>query len=305
MGCRTEPRSYGGGNSGAYAVVAVLQAGLALPMYLCPHETAEFLFGAAALPHIALHVPLARLLAVGLVASAGGALGLMGAAERQDLNRRVFQRLNLSLLALAGTAAALEALYLPIFTPAGLAAGAFVSLPALLVSAVHYQRTSGHGANPLPVLAGAAKSVAQLASIRDSSARLYSLLTAAIAGAGIAYLLAPQSSLAAVFGPPGSLGWAPSRLDVEVLWRMLGGALLSLTPWTYSLKGGAEANLLWRRPFPLLNAGLTLVAAAHVLLLGPLLITGECGKWLPAVFGTWGLALCTFTYHWLKNIGPK
>ena len=29
------------------------------------------------LPHIALHVPLVRLLAVGLVASAGGALGLM------------------------------------------------------------------------------------------------------------------------------------------------------------------------------------------------------------------------------------
>ena len=40
-------------------------------------QTAEFLFGAAALQHIALHVPLVRLLAVGLVASAGGALGLM------------------------------------------------------------------------------------------------------------------------------------------------------------------------------------------------------------------------------------
>ena len=76
-----------------------------------------------------------------------------GAAERADLNRRVFQRLNLGLLTLAGTAAAMEALYLPIFTPAGLAAGAAASLPALLVSAYHFQRTSGHGANPLPVLA--------------------------------------------------------------------------------------------------------------------------------------------------------
>ena len=76
-----------------------------------------------------------------------------GAAERADLNRRVFQRLNLGLLTLAGSAAALEAMYMPIFTPAGLAAGAAASLPALLVSGYHYHRTSGHGANPLPVLA--------------------------------------------------------------------------------------------------------------------------------------------------------
>lgn len=81
------------------------------------------------------------------------ARGAQGAAERADLNRRVFQRLNLGLLTLAGSAAALEALYAPIFTPAGLAAGAAASLPALLVSAYHYHRTSGHGANPLPVLA--------------------------------------------------------------------------------------------------------------------------------------------------------
>ena len=33
-----EPNSYGGGNGGAYAMVAVLQAGLALPAYLVPHE---------------------------------------------------------------------------------------------------------------------------------------------------------------------------------------------------------------------------------------------------------------------------
>lgn len=43
---------------------------------------------------------------------------------------------------------------------------------------------------------GAAKSVGALVSNRTSAARLYSLLTAALAGAGAAYLLAPQSSLA-------------------------------------------------------------------------------------------------------------
>jgi len=32
-----EPNTYGAGNPGAYAMVAVLQAGLALPAYLSPH----------------------------------------------------------------------------------------------------------------------------------------------------------------------------------------------------------------------------------------------------------------------------
>jgi len=40
----------------------------------------------------------------------------------------------------------------------------------------------------------------------------------------------------AVFGSPGTLGWVPGREDAVVLWRMIGGALLALTPWTYSLK---------------------------------------------------------------------
>ena len=48
----------------------------------------------------------------------------------------------------------------------------------------------------LRAVQGAAKSVSSLVSNRTSAARLYSLLTAALAGAGAAYLLAPQSSLA-------------------------------------------------------------------------------------------------------------
>ena len=35
---RAEPNSSGAGNPGAYAVISVLQAGLALPAYLVPHE---------------------------------------------------------------------------------------------------------------------------------------------------------------------------------------------------------------------------------------------------------------------------
>ena len=35
---RAEPNSYGGGNPGAYGIIAVLQGAMALPLYLCPHE---------------------------------------------------------------------------------------------------------------------------------------------------------------------------------------------------------------------------------------------------------------------------
>ena len=48
----------------------------------------------------------------------------------------------------------------------------------------------------------------------------------------------------AVFGSPGTLGWVPGREDAVVLWRMIGGALLALTPWTYSLKARAARWVL-------------------------------------------------------------
>ena len=69
------------------------------------------------------------------------------------------------------------------------------------------------------------------------------------------------------------------------------------------VQGAADCDLLWRRPFPLLNAGLTLVAAGHLFVLGPLLVNGMGGNLLPAVVGTWGLGLATASYNWLKNIG--
>ncbi len=49
----------------------------------------------------------------------------------------------------------------------------------------------------------------------------------------------------AVFGGPGTLGWSPSREDVEVMWRVLGGALLALTPWTFSLKARSARVKAW------------------------------------------------------------
>jgi hypothetical protein len=76
-----------------------------------------------------------------------------GAADRSELNRRVFLRLNLGLLGLAGAAGGLLAGHAPALAPAALALGAAASLPALGVAAGHYARSSGHGLNPGPVLA--------------------------------------------------------------------------------------------------------------------------------------------------------
>ena len=57
--------------------------------------------------------------------------------------------------------------------------------------------------NVLPVGAqGAAKSMGQLVSNKTSSARLYSLLTAAIAGAGAAYMVLPDTSLSVLAHAP-------------------------------------------------------------------------------------------------------
>ncbi len=50
-------------------------------------QTAEVLFGATALPHIALHEPLMRLLALGLAAGAWGALGLMVRSHMRRAHR--------------------------------------------------------------------------------------------------------------------------------------------------------------------------------------------------------------------------
>lgn len=112
---------------------------------------------------------------------------------------------------------------------------------------------------------GAAKSVGSLVSNRTSAARLYSLLTAALGGAGAAYLLAPQSSLAvcplrvsrgagfklpktltshflrqqaliggvdqrAGPGMPGLQGWVLGCLDVGVLRRLLEQGQRSAAP---------------------------------------------------------------------------
>jgi hypothetical protein len=67
---------------------------------------------------------------------------------------------------------------------------------------------------------GAAKSMGQLVNNKTSSARLYSLLTAAIAGAGAAYMFLPDTSLSVLAQRTcsGLCGGQPLGPDVMVSW---------------------------------------------------------------------------------------
>ncbi len=138
--------------------------------------------------------------------------GRQGAAERQDLNKRVFQRLNLSMLTLAGGMAALEALHLSALTPGGAAIGAMASLPALLVAGVHYQRTSGHGLNPLPVLAVRAWGACHV--LRAVRQFMHTMpLTCSFAGAALRRTLLVMQNLHVLAVPAGRAHLCEARMS--------------------------------------------------------------------------------------------
>ena len=78
---------------------------------------------------------------------------MQGAADRGELNLRVFLRLNLALLGLSSAAAGLAATHAHALAPPALALTLAASLPAAAVAAAHYARSSGHALHPGPLLA--------------------------------------------------------------------------------------------------------------------------------------------------------
>ena len=78
---------------------------------------------------------------------------MQGAADRGELNLRVFLRLNLALLGLSAAAADLAATHAHALAQHAPALGLAASLPAAAVAAAHYARASGHALHPGPVLA--------------------------------------------------------------------------------------------------------------------------------------------------------
>ena len=82
---------------------------------------------------------------------------VQGAADRGELNLRVFLRLNLALLGLSAAAAGLAATHAHALAQPALALTLAASLPAAAVAAAHYARSSGHALHPGPLLAVSAR----------------------------------------------------------------------------------------------------------------------------------------------------
>lgn len=73
---RNGPVDEAAGSANSYLALAALNAAAALPLALAPHTVADFLFGAAALPHDFLHEPLLRILATGFAGASTAAASL-------------------------------------------------------------------------------------------------------------------------------------------------------------------------------------------------------------------------------------
>ena len=99
---------------------------------------------------------------------------------------------------------------------------------------------------------------------RSALAALYLLLTIAFPLTGLAYFVAPHYTLYHTFG----YVFGKSTM---LLWKMLGGGLMTLLPaMTFTLKDKTESDLLGRSISRTLNLGLGIAAVGHLLVFGAL-----------------------------------
>ena len=93
-----------------------------------------------------------------------------------------------------------------------------------------------------PLLQGVFGDIKKLTQVDTPLGLAYSGLTAATAGAGLAYLAAPEATLHAVFHEL----WerASAKPEAMFLWETIGASMLMLAPWTFSMKVGQHASAL-------------------------------------------------------------
>jgi hypothetical protein len=116
---------------------------------------------------------------------------------------------------------------------------------------------------------------------------MYTFFTLNFALAGAAYLLLPTASLNAVFGySKGS--------EAVILWRLIGGALVTLLPTAaFTVKEAIDNGALANPKPRLLNAALASAGIGHIAALWPIYSTGagisgsEPGPLLLPLIGIW------------------
>eukprot|EP00891_Asterochloris_glomerata_P007760 jgi/Astpho2/7760/Aster-07599 len=298
------------GSPNSYVALAALYAILALPAAVAPHTAADFLFGASAQPHDALHEPLLRLVATGSLAGAAASLGLNRlargelcgltscaavqiAAKRDSLSESPFQRLNLALIALVTVELLLAASNAgtggngSVLSFNGFALIALVLGTSITVAWGAYGKNSEYGLSlkrtgPLGAVKKLQDDVADAPSPRGVTSGAYTALSIILAASGISYIALPQETLNAVFGNV-------KGEECIFLWRFIGGVLATLLPaLAYGCREGEQQGRLNEGSFKAMNLGLAGAGAGHLAVLVPVFLSGTGGYALPALLGLWG-----------------
>ncbi|KAI7838055.1 hypothetical protein COHA_008138 [Chlorella ohadii] len=275
--------------SQSYTLLALELLVFALPCIFSPKLAARAAFGSAANPPEDQHTHVLGLLASGLLAASAAAFALEECARRGQAYLLTFtaDTLKLGLVAFAAMNIVLQFYYPRTLTAAAAIASSvamclLAALPAsqLLVAPEDRARVwNDFRRLPGDLLSGT--------WLRRSSlpGALYMLLTIAFPAAGLAYFVAPNTTLYHTFG------YIYGK-STAMVWKGIGAGLVTILPAiTYTLKDKAENELLGRSIARTLNLGLMAASIGHLLVLGTVLNHGIGGFMLPAVTATWGTAL--------------
>lgn len=271
-----------------FGMLALAQAGLAIPLLFQPRETARFLLGSTALPANAEHDRLMGMLAAGLLSGATTAWALKSSADARTLESDTSERLQLGLMGMAGAALGVHMLHGGDLTNNGKGTGVAAAALTFAVPAARMLGTDRGRRRLGSRIKGCCAGVGRLFDFRNGfklSSALYAVVTPAFLVAGASYLISPQKTLSNL------LGYVLKGNDSIFLWRNMGGALLTLLPAvTYSLKEKSDNNRLNDSTARTLNLGLFLTSLGHLVVLGPMANEGTGGRYLPVLVGTWATA---------------
>ncbi|KAK9915413.1 hypothetical protein WJX75_008833 [Coccomyxa subellipsoidea] len=277
-----------------YATLAAMQLILALPHFVSPEVAADLIFASSAYPLNVLQIPLHKLMGTGYLAAAVACWALKGGAERLELHKPVYQRLNLGLITFSSALMAVMSVNLELLRPWALVIGSAECSAAATIPAFFYAVTSGHYLQPVQILKNFVLDIGRLLHITGVKSATYSVLTFAFFSAAAGYLVRPEATL------KGVLTYTKSR-DCILLWQAIGAAALMLPAWTFSLKEAADKRQLAAPVFKTLNMGLSFIGLAHVLTLAPWWTPCSSGPYMPYIIATWGLASAIGTWGFLST----
>ncbi|CAL8468876.1 g8417 [Coccomyxa elongata] len=223
---------------------------------------------------------------------------MQAGAERRELHKNVYRRLNMGVVTFATAALAAEVIHLDVLDIAASTGMATILGITVAVPSYYYAMTSGHGlglwsimkARPLPHTCapfkanGVVRELDVLGRVKTGKGVAYALLAPAFYGAGLACMLTPSESLTNVFL------YAHGEDCITTLWRMFGASLLMLPTWAVSLKEAADRRHLDRPPYITLNMGLALTGLINVAILSPWWTQYSAGPVMPLMLGTWAAA---------------